>query len=788
MMEGQLQLKEVAVVGGGIMGAGIAAFFANNDVPAKIFDVKLELAKGAIDQLSDPKAKIPLLYSTKRAKMIKAFTVDDYEKELGGADMIVEVVPEVMSLKKKVFKQIDAHRKKGSIVATNTSGLSVGEMVSECSEDMQRHFVGTHYFNPVRFLPLVELIPAPKTPDSLIEQLEDWFDRVGKNPIIGKDTPNFVANRVGIFQMMQTLKLMDKYGLSIEEVDMITGPPLGNPKTATFRLSDMVGIDTLVHASMNSYESCPEDESREIMKPPALLMEMVERKLLGGKTKKGFYTRAPDKQFLTLDPKTFEYRPQTRPKNDCVRYAKTFAKAPDRIVAMLSYGEEDKVSRFSRELILSSSAYALNRVGEIADDVLTIDNALKWGFAKEVGPIEILDHIGLERAAGMMEDVGIEVPALLREAISTTGRFYAPHPEGGTTLFDVKTKSLKSIPPREGTLDLSVLKNKGRIVRENINARLIDLGDEVLLCELDAKMVPTMNPVDDYIISMMRQAKEICDSGEFKALVISNQAENFCAGAQLMLVLELAKAKRWKELETVSRELQEINLALYHSGFPVVTAPHGMTLGGGLEITFAGQRSVPYTELYCGLVEVGVGVVPAGGGCLQLLRQFQEKMARANPGPMPPVMQAFDLIGFGKVSTSASDAIDKGLLAKDSTVLAYSKPRQIALAKKVALEMLEDFAPIPVEELVLPGPEGYNVMEDTIDGFVRSGKITEHSSKIAKHQARILTGGDRASLVSPVSEDYILELEREAFVKLCGEPMTQERMSHMLKKGKPLIN
>ncbi len=787
-MSEQLRLDEVAVIGGGIMGAGIAAFFANNDISAKIFDVKLELAEEAIKQLSDPNAKIPLLYSTKRAKMIRAFSVEDYEKELGSADMIVEVVPEVMSLKKKVFQQIDANRKKGSIVATNTSGLSVGQMVEDCSEDMQKHFLGTHYFNPVRFLPLVELIPAPKTPEGLLLQLQDWFDRVGKNPIIGKDTPNFVANRVGIFMMMKTLRLMEKFGLSIEEVDMVTGPPLGNPKTATFRLSDMVGIDTLVHAAMNSYESCPDDESRDDLKPPDLLMQMVERKLFGSKTKKGFYTRTRDKKFLTLDPKTFEYRPQTTPKSDCVRYAKTFSTPPERIVAMLTYGDDDRVSQFSRELVLAASAYALNRVGEIADDILTIDNALKWGFAKEVGPIEILDHIGLDRAARMMETSGIEVPALLHEAISTTGRFYESHPQGGATYFDIESKHMKSEPPKDGVLDISVLKNSGKIVRENVNARLIDLADEVLLCELDAKMVPTMNPVDDYIISMMRQAKEICDSGDFKALVISNQAANFCAGAQLQLILELAKAGRWKEIESVSKELQDINLALFHASFPVVTAPHGMTLGGGLEITYSGQKRVTYNELYCGLVEVGVGVVPAGGGCLQLLRQLQQKMARANPGPMPPVMQAFDLIGFGRVSTSASDAIDKGLLSRESTILAYSKSRQIAEAKRVALEMLEGFEPIELEELILPGKEGYNVMEDTIDGFARAAKITAHSAKIAKHQARVLTGGELASIVSPVSEEYVLDLEREAFLQLCGEPMTQERMAHMLKKGKPLIN
>jgi len=588
--------------------------------------------------------------------------------------------------------------------------------------------------------------------------------------------------------MMQTLRLMEKYGFSIEEVDMITGSPLGGPNTATFRLSDMVGIDTLMHASKNSYDNCPNDEARDTCKPPAFLTKMVEQKMLGDKTGKGFYAKTPEKKILALDLKTFEYHDKLEPRFDCVRAAKSYTNPGARILTMMTYGAEDKVSKFSRELMLGAAAYALNRVGEVADDIPTIDNALKWGFAKEVGPIELLDVVGCDKAARMMQDVGIKVPKLLEEVINTTGRIYEPAIDGSTIFFDVAQKKMKTETPDPAVIGLGVLRSQGLVVRENVNARLLNLGDGVLCCELDAKMVPTMNPVDDYIISMMQQAKELCDSGKFKALVISNQASNFCAGAQLQMILELCKAKKWKLIEAVSRDLQEINVGLYHAGFPVVTAPHGMTLGGGLEITLAGHKRVPYTELYCGLVEVGVGLIPAGGGCMGLLRQFQQVLAKANPGPMAVTMKAFENIGFGKVSMSAHDAIDKGLLAKDTTVIAYNKDRQVALAKQVALDMLKDFKPIPKEDLILPGRGGYWVIDENVDGFVVAGTITEHSAKIAKIHANGLTGGENASPVNPVSEEYILELEREAFVKLCAEPMSQERMSHMLKKGKPLIN
>lgn len=781
------EIKKVAVVGGGIMGAGIAGLFANVGIPADVFDIKLEFAENAIKNLTNPKAKIPLLYTHRSAKLITPHSTEQMEL-VKDADLIIEVVPEVMSIKQQVFQNVDKYRNENSIVSTNTSGLSIKKMVESCSDSLKEHMIGTHFFNPVRFMALVELIPTAETNPTIITQLYEFFLKCGKRPIIGKDTPNFVGNRVGIYMIMKTFELMQKYNFSVEEIDVITGTPLANPKTASCRLSDMVGIDTLVHAATNSYENCPDDEENNTFKPPEFLAKMVEQKMLGDKTKQGFYKKIkkPKYQKFALDLKTLEYKPAKKYSNDVIRVAKTYAKPEDKVKAMV-LGGDDPVALYSKEIVLGSAVYALNRVGEISDDIATIDNAMKWGFGKKVGPIEALDIFGAEKAAVMIEDLGMKVPKLLTEIINTTGKV-TDTSVGRKYYYTPVSKTMEKEKLISGAIMLKHLKAENRIVRENLNTRLIDLGDGVLCLELDAKMVPNMNPVDDYVISMMEQAHEECGpDGDFRALVISNQAENFSAGAQLQLILEFSRDKKYDELTEITERFQNANFANWHANFPVVTASHHLTLGGGMEITLGAQRRVALAEFYGGLVEVGVGLLPGGGGCVMLLGQFLREMAKAQPGLMPPVFKAFELIGFGKVSMSAHQAMEMGFLTKRD-VIELSPDLQIAKAKEVALAMLDDFKPNPQFEYVLPGKEGYLVMSDNIDGFVVAGQITPHSAKIAKVQAKVLTGGDKANYLTPVSEKYMLELERDAFLKLCGEPMSQARMAYMLKKGKPLIN
>jgi 3-hydroxyacyl-CoA dehydrogenase len=781
-----MKVERVGVVGGGIMGSGIAALFANQKLPVFLFDVNPEVAAASIAKLTDPKQKLQQLTSARHAKRITPASTDDYAELLPQCDVIVEVVPEILSLKQKVFKGIDEHRKPGSVVSSNTSGLSINAMVEGCSEDMQAHFLGTHYFHPVRYMPLVELIPHARTKPEVMQAYAAFFEQIGKKAVVGRDTPNFIANRIGIFAVMKAIRLAEKYGLTVEEVDMVTGPPLGYPKTATFRLADMVGLDTLLHATTNSYENCPDDEVRAELEPAPLVKKLVEAGRLGLKTGEGFFKKVGKGKILTLDVDSFEYRAPIKARDDLVRVAKGYAKAADRVKVMVE--GSGKIGNFARDLVLATGAYALNRLGEVADDVKTIDDAMRWGFSRELGPIQSLDAIGLVRAAELMKEAKIPVPEVLTNTIATTGSFYSETAEGRTQWIDGQG-GWHTEAEDPSVISLPRLHKQGKIVRENLNARLVDLGDGVLGCEFAVKMVPDLNPLDEYVLAMMAQAHELILGGEFKALVIGNQAPNFCAGANLKGVLDLAEAGQFDRIEALAKSLQQINLANLHAPFPVVAAIHGMTLGGGLEIALGAQVRVCASELYCGLVEVGVGLIPAGGGCLRLLQLMSaRKNKRGRPfGPMQNALAAFDLIGYGKVSTSAEDAMfNKGLIPVGD-VLHANRDQLIAKAKQVALARLEGFEALPETPVALPGRGGYLVMEDTICGLERAASIPPHGAAIARVQARILSGGD-ANPTQPVSEERLCELEREGFVELCKQPLTRARMKHMLKTGKPLMN
>lgn len=786
---GLSELRRVGVVGGGIMGSGIAALFANQGIPVTLFDVSEELARKSLEKLADPAAKHPQLFSPKDVRHIQPASTESYAALLPECDAIVEVVPEVLALKRKVLAAIDAHRRPGSVVSTNTSGLSIDAMVEGLSDDLRAHFLGTHYFHPVRYMPLVELIPGATTRAELIEAYAALLRRLGKKPVVGRDTPNFIANRIGVFAMMRVLARAAEADVPIERADLVTGPLIGNPKTASFRLADMVGLDTLLHVAQNSYDRCPDDEVREQLRPHAWLERLVEAGRFGLKTGAGFY-RKEGKAIRVLDPATFEYREQEpSPRPDLAKLARKHPDPADRLrAAFAADAAGDPELSLARAIVLETGAYALNRVGEVADDLLTIDQAMRLGFGREIGPIEALQAIGPERAATLMEEGGIAVPALLRQALAAGGQLYGHDASGRTTFFSA---SGALVPERDdpAVLSLERLRRRGATVHESPGARLVDLGDGVLLCEPASQKLPALNPIDDHLLDALERAHDEVAAGKFVALVLGSQATNFCAGANLAAVLELARAGKWEAIDALAHRLQRLALRGLHAPYPVVAAPHGLTLGGGLELALGAPVRVVHTELYCGLVEVGVGLVPAGGGCLRLL-QLQEARRNLRGGPLGPMQRAlaaFDLIGWGKTSSSAKHAKALGLLAKDD-VVCPAKDEQLRRAKEVALERLAGWQALPAQPVSLPGRGGYLVMEDTIDGMLRGGKITPHAATIARVQARILTGGDDANPTAGTSEERVCELEREGFLELVKTPETQARMLHMLEKGKPLFN
>lgn len=776
-------INHVAVIGSGVMGGGIAAFFANQGITCDMYDIDVNISAANLAKLASPKAKIPLLYTPKFGKRITPRGNSEMSEHLHKADMIVEVVPEIQELKDKMMAQIDESRKPDSMVVTNTSGLSVNRMIASVSDNMKRCFAGTHYFNPVRYLPLVEIIPAATTDPEMLQFLEDFFTKAGKKTIICRDTPNFVANRIGVYSLMKTLSLMQKYNFDVETVDAITGPPLGNPKTATLRLCDLVGNDTTLHVAQNLYDNCPEDKERDLYNAPPLLTRMVEDNMLGLKSGKGFY-RKEGRKILALNLNDWEYQPAKKVRLDEIKVAQSYQKIEERLYQMVK--GDSPIHKFSREITLSTAAYAVDLVGEIADDVATIDNGMKWGFNREIGPIEALDAIGLEQSMEWMRGAGMTVPPLLQEVASTTGSFYQ---KSGTSksFFDIQSKSMVPVKSNPNVISIAALKEKGNVLRENVSARLVDLEDGALLLEIDSRMVPTMNPIDEFVVSMMEQAFEEIEAKGFTCLVVSNQRANFCAGANIQLLLELCKEKKWDAIRDMSKAFQDANMRLHYASVPVVVAPHGMTLGGGMEVTLAGHKRVAAAELYGGLVEVGVGLLPGGAGNLLLVKQFIENMASQRPGPVVPTMKALELIAYGKVSSSAHDAISKGFLNKDD-VIVLDKDMQIKKAKDVALEMVDGFEAKKPKDLLLAGRGAFYVIEENLKGLLRAHQVPPHGAFIATKMAHVLTGGERANPANPISEEYFLELEREAFVELCSEPKSQERIAHMLKTKKPLLN
>ena len=804
------RIEKAAVLGAGTMGARIAAHLANAGIPCYLLDIvprelnAEEKRKGmtlespavrnriVMAGLEGAKKSRPAAFFTPgTARLVTPGNFEDNLAWCGEADWIIEAVAENLEIKRNLFSRVDAIRKPGTIVTSNTSGLPIKLIAEGRSEDFQQHWAGTHFFNPPRYMKLVELIAGPKTKPEVLESLEEICDlRLGKGVVPAKDTPNFIANRIGTFSMLNALRQMQAMDMTIEEVDACTGQAVGWPKSATFRTADLVGLDVLVNVIRNIYENAPDDESREMYRVPKFVEEMVARGWLGDKTGGGFYKRVKkggESEILTLDWKKMEYRPRQKARFSSIEAGKGIEDTRERLRALVAPALEgkggDKANQFMWGGITEMCLYAARRVPEIANSVLDVDRAIRWGFAWEFGPFEMWNAIGVERMARALERDDKEMPPLAKKILATSKKVFYETEKGSTKYFDVATGSLKAVEEPAGIIILKSLKERTGVVQNNSGASLIDLGDGVICCEFHSKM----NSIGGDIVAMIHAGIGRLNS-EFDAMVIANQALNFSVGANLMLLLISAQEGEWDDIHMAVRQFQRVNMAIKYAPGPVVSAPQGMALGGGCEISMHSARIQAAAESYIGLVETGVGLVPGGGGTKEMLIRANEHSAGGESLDLFHALKpVFETIAMARVSTSGEEARSLGFL-RPSDLISMNRDRQVADAKSTALAMVRAgyHPPAPAEIRVL-GNEFLAAAKLAIHMLVRGEFATEYDGVVSRKLANILAGG-ALSAPQTVSEQYVLDLEREAFVSLCGERKTQERVAHTLKTGKPLRN
>ena len=792
------------------MGSRIAAHFANAGLPCILLDIvppnlpadapageRNKIVRAGLDAAK--KSKPAAFFSAALAEKIAVGNFDDDLARCAEADWIIEVVAENLEIKRKLLARVAQFRKPGAIVTTNTSGLPVHLIAEGMPEEFQQHWAGTHFFNPPRYLKLVEVIPGPKTSKEVVDSLSEFCDRrLGKGVVVAKDTPNFIANRIGTFSMLNALRLMGSLGMTVEEVDACTGPAVGWPKSATFRTADIVGLDVLVHVVKNIYETAPNDESRESYKVPALVEEMVKRGWLGDKTGQGFYKKVKgegEKEILTLDVNTLEYRARQKARFASLEMGKAIEDTRDRLRALVSSVLEgqkgDKAQQFLWGSLSEMCLYAARRVPEISDNVVDVDRALRWGFAWELGPFEIMDAIGVKAFAGQVQKEGRTLPPVIERILASGRKGFYESEKGTTTVFDIGSGTSKKVEEPKGVIILKSLKDAGREVERNSGASLIDLGDGVVCCEFHAKM----NAIGADLIAMLHKGLKRLET-DFDAMVIANQAVNFSVGANLMLVLVGAQEQEWDELHMAVKQFQNINLAIKYAPKPVVAAPQGLALGGGCEVSLHAARIQAAAEAYIGLVEAGVGLIPGGGGTKEMMIRANEHAAGGEDLDLFHALKpVFEAIAMAKVGTSAEECRDLGYLRREDGV-SMNRDRLVADAKEAALALVRGgYKPLAATwqegaqttQIRVLGEQFLAGAKLAIHMMLRGGYASEYDAHVGRKLASILAGGP---LTSPqmVSEQYVLDLEREAFVSLCGEKRTQERIAHTLKTGKPLRN
>ncbi len=784
-----LDVKRAGVIGAGVMGAAIAAHLSNVGIPVLLLDMAGDgEGRDARDRVARQgleralKASPALFYDKSSARLITTGNVEDDLGKLAECDVIVEAIVERLDAKRALFARVAEVRAPHAVVSSNTSGISINAMAEGLPDDFRRHFLVTHFFNPVRYMKLLELVPGAGTDPALVEAWRAFgTERLGKGVVIGKDTPNFIANRLGVYGFMAALSrtLEERYGF--DEVDAIMGEPMGRPRSAIFRTCDLSGLDVLMHVAQGVYDNAPDDECRDIFAPPPLLREMVARGWLGEKSGQGFYKRikgADGSEILVLDPATMEYRPRETYRFDSIGEVRENPDPAARLRGLVA--ADDRAARFVRPLLYDLLAYSARRVPEIADSPADVDDAMRWGFNWALGPFQTWDALGVAAVAAAMEAEGRPIPPLIRQVLEQgDGRFYGTA-ESAHTVFLPATSAYTPIPAAPSDLSAEAIRRRAPAIQENRSASLLDMGDGVALLEYHGKL----NIIDEEIIALTREALER-GARDYRALVIGNDAPDFSAGANLVLILMGSRMRQWAQVERGVKALQDVNMAAKYSPIPVVVAAAGRTLGGGCEVLMHGARARVAAELYCGQVETGVGLVPAGGGCKEMLLRSRDLVR--DGGPFPPVRHAFETIAFATVSTSAAEARRLGFL-RASDGITLDRAHLLHDAKDDAIALAESgYTPPAPATLRLPGEGGRLALEQQIETLELAGKISAHDAVIGKKLAYVLTGGACGPL-DDVSEQDILDLEREAFLSLCGMAKTQERMQHTLTTGKPLRN
>lgn len=787
-------IKKVAVLGSGVMGSRIACHFANIGVEVLLLDIvpkdaasdKKSRNKIVDDALSFALKSNPSpIYKKSFASKITTGNFEDDMPKIAGYDWIIEVVVERLDIKKQVFEKVEQFRTAGTIVSSNTSGIPINQMIEGRSEDFQKHFCGTHFFNPPRYLKLLEIIPTPKTDKEIIDFLLEYGDLfLGKTTVLCKDTPAFIANRIGVFGIMSLFHLVEKMELTIDEVDKLTGPVLGRPKSATFRTCDVVGLDTLVHVANGVAQSCPNDEAKEVFAIPGYINKMIENKWLGAKTEQGFFKKVKaasgKSEIHALDLKTLNYNPSQKIKFATLETTKTIDNLKDRIKVLLS--GKDKAGEFYRASFMGLFKYVSNRIPEISNDIYKIDDAMKAGFGWELGPFEYWDAIGVKESVAMMEASGNKPAKWVFDFLAAGNSSFYKIENSTRKVFDVATSTYKSIEGTEAYILLDNLRDN-RTVWKNSGTSITDIGDGILNLEFHSKM----NSIGGEVIQGVNYAIELAEK-KYRGLVISNEGANFSAGANVGMIFMMAVEQEYDELNFAIKAFQNTMMRVRYSSIPVVVAPHNMALGGSCEMSMHADKVVAHAETYMGLVEFGVGLIPGGGGTKEFALRLSDELNEGDV-ELNKFRDRFLTIGQAKVSTSAQEAFDLGYLQHGKDRVVLSRPRLLAEAKAACVEMANEgyTQPAKRKDIKVLGKQALGLAYLGANSMLSGNYISEHDAKISQKLAYVLSGGD-LSAPTLVSEQYLLDLEREAFLSLCGEKKTLERLQSILTGGKILRN